>query len=349
MDAVETDSTYELIDPMSKKPTGTLNAKRVFELIVTMAWKNGEPGIVFIDRLNKDNPTPQVGEIESTNPCIVGDSFVSTEHGLMRMDDVASRFNDGGLGILTDNRVLGYKSGDMMAAQLGTTTQIISQAFETGEKDTVKLTTRAGYELNLTADHKVMTTTGWVKAGDLLPTEHKVLMQSSEGSFNQDEKLPFEVKNEVVGKNGRKYLFNLPTEWSYELGIALGWLIGDGWLRSGDKNCRVGFTFSEEDRSIMDILKPALNSWHGKEVKEVKRTNGVYHLSYHSKHFVEFFEKLGAKASKADDKIVPESIFTAPKEAVIGFLKGLFTADGTVGLDEEIGRASCRERVCHRV
>lgn len=60
---------YDLIDPRTKKATGKLNAKEVFNLIVKMAWKNGEPGIIFLDRLNRDNPTPKVGEIESTNPC----------------------------------------------------------------------------------------------------------------------------------------------------------------------------------------------------------------------------------------------------------------------------------------
>lgn len=60
---------YDLIDPHTKKPIGKLNAKEVLDLIIKMAWKNGEPGIIFIDRMNKDNPTPKMGEIESTNPC----------------------------------------------------------------------------------------------------------------------------------------------------------------------------------------------------------------------------------------------------------------------------------------
>lgn len=69
MKAVAEDADYDLFDPRSGKKAGSLNAREVFELIVRQAWKNGEPGIIFIDRMNKDNPTPKLGEIESTNPC----------------------------------------------------------------------------------------------------------------------------------------------------------------------------------------------------------------------------------------------------------------------------------------
>jgi len=69
MKAVESGKDYDLIDPNTKAKVGKLNAKKVFDIIVDMAWTNGEPGIVFIDRLNKDNVTPALGEIESTNPC----------------------------------------------------------------------------------------------------------------------------------------------------------------------------------------------------------------------------------------------------------------------------------------
>jgi len=69
MNAVEEDSEYYLKNPRTGQPCGTLRAKEVFEKIVEQAWKNGEPGIVFIDRINESNPTPAIGEIESTNPC----------------------------------------------------------------------------------------------------------------------------------------------------------------------------------------------------------------------------------------------------------------------------------------
>ena len=69
MEALKAGGDYELIHPRTKQAVGKLNAKAVFDLIVDGAWRNGEPGIIFIDNMNSDNPTPLIGEIESTNPC----------------------------------------------------------------------------------------------------------------------------------------------------------------------------------------------------------------------------------------------------------------------------------------
>jgi ribonucleoside-diphosphate reductase alpha chain len=69
MRAVEQGDDYQLINPRTAESVRTLSARHVFDLIVDMAWRNGEPGIVFLDRMNRDNPTPILGEIESTNPC----------------------------------------------------------------------------------------------------------------------------------------------------------------------------------------------------------------------------------------------------------------------------------------
>ncbi|MFX1519087.1 MAG: vitamin B12-dependent ribonucleotide reductase [Promethearchaeota archaeon] len=69
MDAVKTGQKYELVNPRTNQVVEKLDAKNVFDLIVEMAWTNGEPGLFFIDRANQFNPTPALGNYESTNPC----------------------------------------------------------------------------------------------------------------------------------------------------------------------------------------------------------------------------------------------------------------------------------------
>ncbi len=69
MEAVKKKKKYALKNPRTGQPVKKLDANKVFDLIVHYAWKNGEPGVIFIDNINRANPTPKLGEIESTNPC----------------------------------------------------------------------------------------------------------------------------------------------------------------------------------------------------------------------------------------------------------------------------------------
>lgn len=68
MEAIDDDESWDLINPHTKEAT-TVRAKEVWDAIVDCAWKTGEPGVLFLDRINKDNPTPHLGEIETVNPC----------------------------------------------------------------------------------------------------------------------------------------------------------------------------------------------------------------------------------------------------------------------------------------
>jgi ribonucleoside-diphosphate reductase alpha chain len=69
MDALKKDSEYDLLNPRSRRVSARLKARSVFDEIVKSAWSTGDPGLVFIDRINRENPTPHIGDIESTNPC----------------------------------------------------------------------------------------------------------------------------------------------------------------------------------------------------------------------------------------------------------------------------------------
>jgi ribonucleoside-diphosphate reductase alpha chain len=69
MEALEKEGEYSLINPRTKKEVGRQKAWEVFEAIVNAAWETGDPGVLFLDRINEANPTPQMGDMESTNPC----------------------------------------------------------------------------------------------------------------------------------------------------------------------------------------------------------------------------------------------------------------------------------------
>ncbi|HDZ90196.1 MAG TPA: vitamin B12-dependent ribonucleotide reductase [Deltaproteobacteria bacterium] len=69
MESVRKNEPYDLIDPRDNRKAGELDAREIYHGLVEQAWENGDPGIIFLDRINRDNPTPELGEIESTNPC----------------------------------------------------------------------------------------------------------------------------------------------------------------------------------------------------------------------------------------------------------------------------------------
>jgi len=347
MEAVKAGTKYDLVNPRTKQVAGQLDAREVLDRIAYQAWKNGEPGLFFIDETNRRQPVPHVGEIEATNPCVTGDTLVATERGLVPIAELARTYSNGGLRIVTDRRapaqIVRESNGLLLAstdvADKGTRLGLMVGAWCSGVKPVWRIRTESGFELTGTADHKVLTTEGWIPIAELEPGRHKLLIQSGEGVFPEDRAMPFRPTDIWIGENGKATLLNLPSEWSRELGLVLGWLVGDGDLRPGDGSCRVGFTFSRKDASLFATLRSILNRWYNQEIRGAKRRNGVYHLSYPSKAFVEFFERLGVRAGEARDKEVPASLFQAPRDAVVGFLQALFTAHGTVRRHSDPGNA----------
>ncbi len=88
MSACEKDEDFDLINPQDGKVWETVRARELFDLIVKHAHHNGEPGVLFLDAANRDNPVPHLYELESTNPCVTGDTLVATPAGWRRVDEI---------------------------------------------------------------------------------------------------------------------------------------------------------------------------------------------------------------------------------------------------------------------
>ncbi|MBN2072432.1 MAG: TSCPD domain-containing protein, partial [Actinobacteria bacterium] len=221
MRAVENDETYEIINPRTKEVVDKYNAREIFNKIVQHAWKNGDPGIVFLDRLNKDNPTPNLGQIESTNPCVTGDTLISTSKGWIRAEELHQRIKDHeDIRIVFDKRALEYKASKEIGREsLGIYESGELSSWHRGEKEVYRLITSSGYELEATADHKILTTGGYKELGKL-KEEDEVLIQPL-GKFTYAPKIKnynkFIDRVKKIEHTGRKvvYDFNEPISNSF--------------------------------------------------------------------------------------------------------------------------------------
>ncbi len=137
MEKVKLDEEYELVNPRNGESVGRLNAKEVFDEIVESAWATGDPGLVFLDRINEGNPNPQLGRIESTNPCVTGDTVVETCAGPRQVRElVGTQFS----ALVNGKPHLSAPEG----------------FFSSGVKQTIRLNFNDGRCLTLTPDHLVM-------------------------------------------------------------------------------------------------------------------------------------------------------------------------------------------------
>ncbi|RZN35869.1 MAG: ribonucleoside reductase class II [Methanophagales archaeon ANME-1-THS] len=137
MRAVEKNEAYGLVNPRTKEEVRKLNAREVFNEMVTYAWKTGDPGIIFIDEINRHNPVPAVGTIEATNPCITADTWIMTADGPQQVEElIGKKF------VAIVNGAEGESSSEGF--------------FESGIRPVYRLRTKEGFELRLTADHPVM-------------------------------------------------------------------------------------------------------------------------------------------------------------------------------------------------
>jgi ribonucleoside-diphosphate reductase alpha chain len=206
MEAVRSGDEFAVRNPRGGEEVARYDAREVFDLIVKLAWKNGEPGIVFMDRLNRDNPTPALGEIESTNPCVPLDTLVYTGKGLRRVIDLFA--DPEPPEVVVDGRLSDAP------------TRPASPVFYSGEKMVYRVVTREGFTLRATADHRVMTDRGWV-AVQHLDIGDRVHVLNRRGGFGERGSLELGwVLGWLVGDDTLKRDRAVLSFWGEERGLA---------------------------------------------------------------------------------------------------------------------------------
>ncbi|MCL5291949.1 MAG: ATP cone domain-containing protein [Actinobacteria bacterium] len=327
----------ELVNPRTGVKVGRLSAPYLFDVIVASAWTTGDPGLFFIDRTNEANPTPNIGQFESTNPCVVGSTRIATSDGLVTMEELF--ISKESLAVLT-------RVGGTNGASVSTEQRVLPAVpvFKTGSNQPVyRVETKHGFELTATGNHRFLTPNGFVELKDLKIGD-ELYLQAGEGLWSEKYDLPPFLPEHHTAK-GRyaagigKGKIRPPARWPKELGQLLGWAVGDGFLTL-NSGAMVAFTFGEAERHLLPHFRKVFADWFG-AAGYLREQRGSMQMRY--KGFpARFLANLGLDTAKSHEKKVPESIWSAPREAVAGFMQGLFTTDGTVNLSEKKGSCSIR-------
>ncbi len=292
MQAVISDDEYALINPRTKQEIKRIKAKEVFEKIAYQAWKNGEPGMIFIDRINETHTLKGVGEIEATNPCVSGDTWVITPGGPVQVREIVGKFT----GIALNGRF--YRTNE-------------DGFFLTGEKDVFKIVTRKGYELKVTDNH-------------LIRVARKVTRYRVYQMWTPVRNL--KPGDRIILSNNRNLYWK--GKETFEEGYLLGLLMSDGTLKK--EAGIIGVWGEDEGAKAVRVQaeKAAFTLPHISDFKgfiRISRVTGEHRLKMASLR--NMAQEYGILPGK---KVLTEKVEKTGYEFHRGFLRGLFDADGTV-------------------
>lgn len=277
-------------------------AEEIWSRIIDGAYENGEPGVVYIERMNKthsfDTEKHPEHQINATNPCgeqeleeyescLVGDQTVLTDDGVRQIED----FKDGSL-VTSDSGV----------SEIATDARLIPQ----GEKDVVRVEVDGKMPITCTPDHVFMTDKGEVEAQDLIDEDAKV---------------------KWMGNNPLTSTVDMDSEDAWRA-FSIGWIHGDGWLTENS----IGVSFNAEDGDF-EVKDRVLEQYHELfgERKPLKDDEESYQEQTDSSGAFETADELGFNYAKATERSLPDVFYEYSENEQLAFLRGLFTADAGVG------------------
>jgi len=325
MRAVTDGSEFGLRARQTGEVIETVDARELFAKMAQAAWACADPGIQYDDTINDWHTNPETGRITASNPCFPADQRVVTDQGLIRIGDLVTRAASGETFEIYTNDVT---SEDEPAARVVSTRP--ARYLVTGANEILELRFSDGSRLRCTPNHRVWTANrGWVHARDLADNDDVVRSFEYAARSMSNAEVPEQARS--IARRAAK--LSLPEKWDEELGHFLGWLVGDGCVTDDKLSLVFG---SEADRHhVMPRLATTMQRWTGLDAKPSLQANGTVQLRSGKGDVIDYVQALGVQDVPSSKKTVPGGIFEAPEESVIGFLQGLFDADGCV-VDDEV-------------
>lgn len=299
MRAVEADSDFDLINPQDGSVWETVRAREIFELIVKQAHHNGEPGVLFLDTANRQNPVPHLYELESTNPCVTGDTLVATPTGWRRADSIGE-----GDEICT---VLG--TGKVATVEVNEAVPVFAIHFSDG--GTIKAT----------ASHQFH-----VRSSKTKFFEPKCLDQLETGDWVRVYKTAIPsnpVPQGTITLEDRHY------------GFLVGVLVGDGCYtpRALSKNVvRISSNINEHawNKILQDAFEEVAPA--GVYSYAVEGSNGLIRDPKPRRTIADWVRSLPLEPATGPQKTLPDAFINSNYEFLTGLLDGLFSTDGSIDL-----------------
>lgn len=321
LSAVEARSTFDLVGRMDGKVVKTVDAKALFRRMAQAAWECADPGLQYDDTINDWHTTPASGRINGSNPCFTGDTWVHTDKGLIRFDELIERSRNGEwFGVYTHDATNPDAPADAVVLTRPKAFMV------TGTSEIVRLEFSNGMVLRCTPAHRIWTVNrGYVEAEKLEPSDRVLALNQPTPAIAAS----YEFKK--VASQGRQRTAHhsqnwLPEKWTPEFAHLLGWLVGDGCV-GGDTAV---WTYGDDKaKFFLDRHQSQLAEIVGFTPKPSQQANGTTQLRATRQHVVDFLAELGVSMGRAADKRIPRAVLQAPSDIQAMFLRGLFDSDGT--------------------
>ena len=325
MEAVKADGDWDLVFPDTSAPGydeiwdgeldkwiaggnpvihyRTIKARELWDAIIESAWSSAEPGVWFRERYNKSSNSHYFAPIIATNPCVTGDTRIHTARGMVTARELFD--SEQQVEVVVDGR-FGVQA----------TTTPASRVIYTGQKQVYRLQTKEGYFLRATADHRVMTPSGWIELKDLQSGDH-IHILNRKGGF---------------GREG-----------SLEIGRALGWMMGEGLAET--EAVTISF-FGDEKRELAPMFAQHVDGLVQPQTAH-RSTVGVQEVPTRdeARTIWKRLPFLGEPYVLPENKFrVHDGVFKGTEDMQRGFIQALFTAEGTLldGLDGDEKGGSVR-------